>query len=959
MLIDKDKKRKTMNTICKITTLFGLFLTLSVTVYGQSSGTSPCAQGNEQPTDTIPSKPDPHPSDSTNVPVYDPYDPNEIIGTRGYDALGDTLQWVAVTASLPYTIYFENDPELATAAAQKVEVRHRLHAKADISTFAIGAFGFGSHVFTVEGNRSSYQQRLDLTQDMGIYVDVVAGIDIVAGEAFWILQSIDPATGLPPQGTQQGFLPVNDENHSGEGYVSFTIRPKANACVTGDELTASASIVFDINEAIPTNVWHNTVDALPPTTQLTGQEGNDNEVQLQFSGTDDEGGCGIKQYKLYVSDNYGAYSLYNTYPTGSEAVFPTEYDHCYRFFCLGEDNVGNLEEIKETAEYEFGNYNLLITVAASPEEGGTVGGGNAYVYGSNATLTAIPNLGYTFVNWTKNNEVVSTNPTYCFTVTEAGGYVANFMLNSYDIFATAEPTEGGSVTGAGIYYHFETCTLTAIANDGYIFTNWTKDGTQVSDNPSYSFTVTEAGNYVANFQQNCTVIVASNPTMGGTVSGGGIYDVGATVTLTATANAGYTFLSWTANGAMLSTSPTCTFTVTGNTSCVARFYSGDAALQISPFTSGWNWYSTYIGQESIDGLAQLEGNLGSSGIQIKSQQQYVNYYEGMGWMGMLSSINNESTYKIKTSAPCVVEMIGEETTSAAHPITIGPGWNWIGYPVNASMSITDALSGIEPSNGDQLKAQNGYANYYEGMGWMGTLSTITPSMGLLYKSYGSGAFTLVYPTGTKGETLVENITSENNYWVPDMHAYPDNMTVTAVVELDDNELQSDHYELAAFANGECRGSVRLMYIEALNRYIAFLTIVGEEVEPLSFSLYDTQTGEEIYDAQENLNFSNNATVGDVRTPYVIHFRGLTGTDEWANNIHVFPNPVARGENVSLGSTEGIGKVQVEIINSLGVVVQTLRATSVQTIAAPDVAGVYTLRITAEGKGTCYRKLVVR
>ncbi len=929
-------------------------------MFSQNSNTvDPCSQGSCQPTDTIPSKPDPYPSDSTDIPVQVPVDPNEIIGTKGYDALGDTLQWVAATASLPYTIYFENDPELATAAAQKVEVRHRLHAKADISTFAIGAFGFGSHVFTVEGNRSSYQQRLDLTQDIGIYVDVVAGIDIVSGEAFWILQSIDPATGLPPQGTQQGFLPVNDENHSGEGYVSFTIKPKANACITGDELTASASIVFDINEAIPTNVWYNTVDALPPTTQLTGSDNGNNEVLLQFSGQDDEGGCGIKQYKLYVSDNYGAYSLYNTYPTGSEAVFPTEYDHCYRFFCLGEDNVGNVEEIKETAEYEFGNYNLLITVAASPEEGGTVGGGNAYVYGSNATLTAIPNLGYTFVNWTKNNEVVSTNPTYCFTVTEAGGYVANFMLNSYDIFATAEPTEGGSVTGAGIYYHFETCTLTAIANDGYIFTNWTKDGTQVSDNPSYSFTVTEAGNYVANFQQNCTVIVASNPTMGGTVSGGGIYDVGATVTLTATANAGYTFLYWTANGAMLSTSPTCTFTVTGNTSCVARFYSGDAALQISPFTSGWNWYSTYIGQESIDGLAQLEGNLGSSGIQIKSQQQYVNYYEGMGWMGMLSSINNESTYKVKTSAPCVVEMIGEETTSAAHPITIGSGWNWIGYPVNTSMSVTSALSGITPTNGDQLKAQNGYANYYNNLGWMGTLSTITPGMGLLYKSNGNGNYTLVYPTSTKGETLAENITADNNHWVPDMHAYSDNMTVTAVVELDDEELQSDSYELAAFADGECRGSVRLMYIEALNRYIAFLTIVGEEVEPLSFSLYDTQTGEEIYDAQENLNFSNNATVGDVRTPYVIHFRGITGTDEWANNIHVFPNPVARGENVSLGSTEGIGKVQVEIINSLGVVVQTLRATSVQTIAAPDVAGVYTLRITAEGKGTCYRKLVVR
>ena len=270
---------------------------------------SPCGGGGDNPPYVPPGNPDGDSSGEGGGSVYNPIDPNEIIGTNGYNALGDTLQWVAATALLPYTIYFENDPELATAAAQKVVIHYPLHAKTDLSTFAIGAFGFGSHVFTVDGERSTYQQRLDLIEDMGIYVDVVAGIDIVAGEAFWIFQSIDPITGLPPQGVQQGFLPVNDENHSGEGFVSFTIKPKANACATGDVITALASIVFDINEAIPTNVWHNTVDALPPTTQLAGDAFAPNELLLQFLGSDDTDGCGIKQYKLYVSENYGSYTL--------------------------------------------------------------------------------------------------------------------------------------------------------------------------------------------------------------------------------------------------------------------------------------------------------------------------------------------------------------------------------------------------------------------------------------------------------------------------------------------------------------------------------------------------------------------------------------------------------------------------------------------------------------------------
>jgi hypothetical protein len=324
--------------------LIAIFSFFAIQVNAQYS---PCGGGEENPPQVPPEEQDNDPQVNDSIPNKTPEDPNEIIGTSGYDALGDTLQWVAATAFLPYTIYFENDPELATAAAQKVEIRCPLHPKADISTFTVGAFGFGSHFYTVESNRSIYQQRLDLIADLGIYVDVVAGIDIVAGEAFWIFQSIDPITLLPPQGTQEGFLPINDENGCGEGFVTFNIKPRASVCVTGDEITAQASIVFDVNDAIATNVWHNTVDALPPTTQLTGQEGYGNEVLLQFAGTDDEGGCGLKQYKLYVSDNYGAYSLYDTYPVGTTVTYLTEYDHCYRFFCLGEDNVGNVEEMKQ------------------------------------------------------------------------------------------------------------------------------------------------------------------------------------------------------------------------------------------------------------------------------------------------------------------------------------------------------------------------------------------------------------------------------------------------------------------------------------------------------------------------------------------------------------------------------------------------------------------------------------
>ena len=63
--------------------------------------------------------------------------------------------------------------------------------------------------------------------------------------------------------------------------------------------------------------------------------------------------------------------------------------------------------------------------------------------GAIATLTATPNIGYTFVNWTKDNAEVTKNPTYSFTVDAAGTYVANFQLQSFEIATIANPSYGG------------------------------------------------------------------------------------------------------------------------------------------------------------------------------------------------------------------------------------------------------------------------------------------------------------------------------------------------------------------------------------------------------------------------------------------------------------------------------------------------------------------------------------
>ena len=221
---------------------------------------------------------------------------------------------------------------------------------------------------------------------------------------------------------------------------------------------------------------------------------------------------------------------------------------------------------------QFQQQNYTISVSANPSNGGSVAGGGAYHYGDNCTVIATPANGYTFLRWTENGNQVSTNATYTFTVTGNRTLVAQFQQQSYTITATANPTNGGIVTGGGTFNYGQSCTLTATPATGYTFVRWTKNGMQVSTNATYTFTVTESAAYVAQFSvQSFTVNVSANPTDGGTLTGGGTFNYGQNCTVTATANTGYNFVNWTEGGNVVSTNTHYTFPVTSNRTLVANF----------------------------------------------------------------------------------------------------------------------------------------------------------------------------------------------------------------------------------------------------------------------------------------------------------------------------------------------------------------------------------------------------
>ncbi len=113
-------------------------------------------------------------------------------------------------------------------------------------------------------------------------------------------------------------------------------------------------------------------------------------------------------------------------------------------------------------------YMATYTVTATPTAGGSIAGdgyspatgSGVYDHGTPVTLTATPNPGYRFVNWTDGSSSLTNNAAYTFNVDANRALTANFVA-TYTVSASA--SQGGAIApagdsivdhGAGVDYRF-------------------------------------------------------------------------------------------------------------------------------------------------------------------------------------------------------------------------------------------------------------------------------------------------------------------------------------------------------------------------------------------------------------------------------------------------------------------------------------------------------------------------
>ena len=213
---------------------------------------------------------------------------------------------------------------------------------------------------------------------------------------------------------------------------------------------------------------------------------------------------------------------------------------------------------------------FTIATSAAPEDGGTTTGDGNYLSGAPVTVSAEPNPGFAFVNWTEYGIEVSTLAHYSFTANAFVTLVANFVP-TYDLDTSASPLAGGTTSGDGNYSAGAVVNVRATATSGNVFVNWMEEGVPVSTWANYLFTVNTNRSLVANFAAAAKITTSSASTDAGFTLGDGEYALGSSVTVVATPNTGYRFVDWTQNDVPVSTAASYTFNAGTNRVLVGNF----------------------------------------------------------------------------------------------------------------------------------------------------------------------------------------------------------------------------------------------------------------------------------------------------------------------------------------------------------------------------------------------------
>ena len=272
--------------------------------------------------------------------------------------------------------------------------------------------------------------------------------------------------------------------------ISFT--DTSEGMVSSWEWTFEGATPSTSTEQNPTGIVYNTPGDYDVTLTITGPTGNTHSV--------------TKENYIHVAESI---LMQNGSVTTCSGIF---YDSGG-----ANSNYGN--NLNYTMTFYPGTEGAMVSVNFTQFN---TESGYDYLYIYDGTSTSATQIGR-YDGTSSPGTVMATNSagalTFKFTsdsYVDAAGWVASvscfYSDQPVNISVTANPSNGGTVSGGGEFTFGETCTVIATPRIGYTFTGWTENEEVVSNELEYSFTAINDRELVANFIHMTVVEIGESET---------------------------------------------------------------------------------------------------------------------------------------------------------------------------------------------------------------------------------------------------------------------------------------------------------------------------------------------------------------------------------------------------------------------------------------------------------------
>ena len=346
-----------------------------------------------------------------------------------------------------------------------------------------------------------------------------------------------------------------------------------------------------------------------------------------------------------------------------------------------------------------------VTVTANPSQGGSAMGSGTYPACSSQQLSATVNSGWQFTGW-------SDGGAQTHTITVLSGEItltANFSQQTAMVNVQASPSNGGTVSGGGLYASGTNVTVCATPNPGYEFVDWSGTATPiclsqacpqyilnlgvVSTSACYTFTANMNYNLMANFAPTntpppvtITYVFTNTP----------LWDVSGIYTNnTVTNDVVIADIQQQANGKIIGVR-TETYVV------------GDAAGENSNSISG----QTFVKSGTVGARLSSRGNISG----VENGVSYIAPFKSRE-----TAVIVPSTLMVIDTGSIRVCIVGERCTTTTEgfelPLPHGMNGDW-------SLSLNTTTQGSKVTGSATITLYNGRALSYAGSGTYNTHSRV-------------------------------------------------------------------------------------------------------------------------------------------------------------------------------------------------------------------------------------------